>query len=640
MVLSIYRLSTAARALWRDRRGSAISMMVAGLIPGIAALGSAIDAGRVYVVKSQLQAGVDAGALAGARAFELDDATPSGRQAQAVAYFRGNFPTGYMGTSNLVLTPTFARIDGRNNTTVRATAVVPMSFMRAFGFDQQTVTAVARAEIQPHPLEVMMVLDNTGSLKANLPRDANGVVKTRITALKDAAKSFLDVLYQGGTERPDLALGFVMYDITVNVGKLLPNWQSPTVVRQQFGFNDLYMSSYGGTWPTNRLAWKGCVFSDDSVKDVNNTPTFRETGAWDIDRTLPGEGAHPPVSPYFIPPMYVPRLAAGSATAEEKAKDNGEYYKVSSVEPGNNLYRLDDTWASYMLNLDAYANNHANNPYRRWIYMMYIGLNDGAANAGDDVIVRDDLNGSYYDPAGNPWNFDTRTGTPFRINYARIPRFNSDWKAATEYSVNPLGGTTDDVNRNRTEAPSPNWQCPEEAVPIGYGRSKSYYRGIIDTKNAAIYPANGTLHHAGMLWGYRLLVRDDVFRRDNPTRESPKRALVFMTDGETALGASQNGYNNRTWTFYGNYADKPISADVNSLTSQSERRFAKTCASLQAERNPPTVYIVALTTTDANTLAMFERCAPGHVYRTNDAATLTAAFNDIAAELVDLHLVQ
>ena len=66
----------------------------------------------------------------------------------------------------------------------------------------------------------------------------------------------------------------------------------------------------------------------------------------------------------------------------------------------------------------------------------------------------------------------------------------------------------------------------------------------------------------------------------------------------------------------------------------------QTCAALQAERNPPTVYIVALTTTDANTLAMFERCAPGHVYRTSDAATLTAAFNDIAAELVDLHLVQ
>lgn len=611
-------------------------MMVAGLIPGIAALGSAIDAGRVYVVKSQLQAGVDAAALAGARAYELDDDTPAGRNAQARAYFSGNFPTGYMGTTTPDVVPAFATIDGRNNTTVRATTVVPMSFMRAFGFLQQTVTAVARAEIQPHPLEVMMVLDNTGSLKSDLPRDANGVVKTRITALKDAAKSFLDVLYQGGSSRPDLAMGFVMYDITVNVGRLLPNWQSASVVRQQFAFNDSYITMRGN-WPQNHLAWKGCVFADDSVKDLNNTLTYHEPGAWDIDRTLPGEGAHPPVSPYFIPPMYVPELAAGSATADEKAKDNGKYYKVAGVEPNNNLYKLDATYADAMLNPAAYNVDAPNNPYRRWMYVMYIGLNDGAASAGNDVITTTD--GNYYDPA-NGWNFTTNTGTPFKVNYNRIPRFNSDWKDATEYTVNPLGGSVNDGNKNKTDWPSPNWQCPEEAVPLAYGRDRSFYSNIIDQKNAAIYPANGTLHHAGLLWGYRLLVRDDVFRRTNPTRESPKRALVFMTDGETALGASQNGYTDRTWTFYGNYADSPISATAGGLTGQSERRFAKTCASLQAEQNPPTVYIVALTTTDANTLAMFERCAPGHVYRTSDAATLTAAFNDIAAELVDLHLVQ
>ncbi|WP_271300263.1 TadE/TadG family type IV pilus assembly protein [Sphingomonas sp. CV7422] len=626
------------RRLWRDRRGSAITLMVVGLIPGIAALGSAIDTGRVYIVKSQLQAGVDAAALAGARAFAVADTSPAGRDAQAMAYFRGNFTDGYMGTTGLIVTPTFTAIDGRNNTTVRASAIVPMSFMRAFGFDRQTVTAVARAEIQPHPLEVMMVLDNTGSLKDNLPRDANGVVKTRITALKDAAKSFLGVLYQGGTARPDLAMGMVMYDITVNVGKLLPNWQSPTVIRQQFAFNDQYMAQYGGSWPANHLAWKGCVFADDSVKDLNSTLTYREPDAWDIDRTLPGEGGHPPLSPYFIPPMYVPQLAQDKATAAERALNTGGFYKVAGVEPNNNLYRLDATYADPMLNYDAYSNDFQNNPYRRWLYMMYIGLNDGAGSAGNDVITRTD--GSYYDPAVAPWNFSTRTGTPFKINYGRIPNFSTDWKVATEYSVNPLGGSVNDGTKNRTEFPSPNWQCPEEALPVAYGRDRSAYTTMIDQKNAAIYPANGTLHHAGLLWGYRLLVRDDVFRRTNPSRESPKRALVFMTDGETALGTSQNGYTDRTWTFYGNYADSPISSTPGGLTGQSERRFAKTCASLQAEANPPTVYIVALTTTDANTLSMFEKCAPGHVYRTSDAATLTAAFNDIAAELVDLHLVQ
>ena len=100
---------TSAAGLWRNRRGSTIAMMAAGLIPVIAALGSAIDTGRIYVVKSQLQAGADAAALAGARAYEVTTAAPNGRDAQAKAYFDGNFPSGYMGSTQLVVTPTFTR---------------------------------------------------------------------------------------------------------------------------------------------------------------------------------------------------------------------------------------------------------------------------------------------------------------------------------------------------------------------------------------------------------------------------------------------------------------------------------------------------------------------------------------------------
>lgn len=607
--------------------------MAAALVPAIGMLGSAIDLGRMYVTRSQLQVGADAAALAGARAFQVSGPQADSRESQVKTYFADNFPVGYMGSENLSVAPSFEKSDGINTTVVQAQVTLPMTFMRTFGFGPQLVQVRAKAEIQPRPLEVMMVLDNTGSLKAMLPRDANGVAKTRITALKDAAKSFFDVLYQGADTRPDLALGMVTYDITVNVGKVLTNWKSGSV-KQLYGFNDPLAAAYGA-WPTNRLAWKGCVFGDDTVRNLNNTLTFREPGAWDIDRTLPGEGAHPPVSPYFIPPMYVPFLKTSDSRFNPKDPAN-DYYAISGVEPNNNLYRLDPNYSDRLLNPSRYNISPQHEGYRRWFYTMYIGLNDTAANAANDVITRTD--GSFYDPSLQ-WDFATNTGTPFLIQYDRIPRFTGNWRAASEYRVNPLGGTTDNVNANRTEFPSPNWQCPEEAVPIAYGRAKSFYVDQINNRNAAIYPANGTLHHAGLLWGYRLLVRDDAFPRTNPTNEAPKRALVFMTDGETALGTSQNGYTDRTWTFYGNYADAPISTKADGLTGQSERRFAKTCAALQAEENPPKVYIVALTTSDANTLTMFEKCAPGHVYRTSDAATLKAAFNDIAAELVDLHLV-
>lgn len=616
-------------------------MMVAGLIPVIAAMGSAIDAGRIYIVKSQLQTGVDAAALAGARAFAVSGSAANSRESQVRAYFGGNFPDGYMGTQDLRLQPSFDVISKVNTTTVVATANLPMSFMRIFGFVQQPVRATAKAAIQPHPLEVMMVLDNTGSLKDDLPRDANGVIKTRITALKDAAKSFNTILFQGNETRPDLAMGYVMYDITVNVGKLLTDWR-PSSVRQMFGFNDSLATTYGGSWPSNKLGWKGCVFADDTVRDLSSSLTVKDVDAWDIDRTLPGEGLHPPVSPYFIPPMYVPNVKNSSNLPQAAVPSSAYYDYARNVEPNNNLYKLHPTYADAMLNTDAYNDKFASNPYRRAFYDAYIRLNNGASSASDDVIVMNDSANSYYDPNNAPWNFTTRTGTPFRVRYDRIPQFNN-WKDASEYTVNRMGGSAGNAGgaNFKTDFPSPNWQCPEAATKVEYGRTQSFYNSIIEDRNAAIYPANGTLHHAGLLWGYRLLVRDDVFTRTPPAgQEAPKRALVFMTDGETALGAAQNGYEDRTWTFYGKFADKPISSSTGQFKAQSELRFSKTCAALQAEANPPTVYIVALTTADADTLRMFERCAPGHVYRTSDTATLKAAFDDIASELVDLHLVQ
>ncbi len=620
-------------------------MLAAGLLPTLAALGSAIDMGRLYMARSALQAGVDAAALAGARAFAVTGTGPTSRGAQVDAYFYGNFPKDTMNATNLVLTPTFTEVNKRNQTSVTATATIPMVFMQTFGMTEQQISAVAVAEIQPHPLEVMMVLDNTGSMRTDLPASKGNPSKTRITALKDASRSFLDILYQGADNRDDLALGFVMYDITANVGRLLPS----SMVRQRFGFNDPLAMQLGGGWPTQPLAWKGCVFADATVRNLSSTVTFRDPGAWDIDRSLPGEGAHPKIEPYFIPPFYTPREGFQRNKPTPKpgkerpgndgaANPNSDFYKYAGGEADFNLYKLHPQYADNMLNYDAYQDNFASNPYRRWFYDYYLGLNNGAAGVGDDVITQE--NGSYFDPDTMAWDFDTNTGTRFRVNYDRIPRFQSDWKDPTVYRINPQGGANSNGNTNRTEVPSPNWQCPEEAEPVTYGRSKSYWLDVIQNKNAAIYPANGTLHHAGLLWGYRLLVRDDVFRRTNPVNEDAKRALVFMTDGETALGTAPNGYANRTWTFYGNYGDAPISTNVGDLTRQSELRFSKTCASLQAEKNPPKVYIVALTTTDKNTLDMFERCAPGHVYRTSDAATLKSAFDDIASELVDLHLVK
>ena len=607
------------RSLAPDRRGSSAMMMAAALIPTIAAFGSAIDAGRMYVVKSQLQAGVDAAALAGARAFGITDTSANGRLAQANAYFSGNFSTepAYMGVTELQVLPTFETLNGINVTTVTASATVPMTFMRIFGISDQVMTAVAKAELQPRPLEAMMVLDNTGSMKANL---SGG--RTRITALKEAASDFVDILYQGSTARRDLALGILPYDITVNVGRLLPS----NSVEPIDGFNS-GLIYYGGDWPTNRYAWKGCVMNDSTVRNLTADRTISEPGAWDVTRTLPGRGGNPKVQPFFVPPMYVPLEASSKATAASKASPTSDFYKKFNSEPSNNLYRLDDsafgeTAADYLANSDA---------YRQFFYDYYIGLNNGAGSSGDDVIVTN--GGGYFNPGSNG---------NWAVNWKRIPRYSDSayFKNPTSSIVNKDGGRVDSGSQNTTDAPSPNWQCPEEALLPVYGRSKNAYTDYIRDKNAAIYPANGTIHHSGLLWGYRLLVRDDVFKRSNPTNEQPRRAIVFMTDGLNEVGESQNGYTDRTFTWYGRWSDATLSTKASDAETQMLRRFSKTCANIQREDNPPEVYIIALVANSAAVDTAFNDCAPGRVYRTSSTDELRKAFQDVASELVDLHLIQ
>jgi Flp pilus assembly protein TadG len=612
------RIPARVRGFGSDRRGSAIALMVAGLIPVMAALGASIDIGRLYMAKSQLQAGADAAALAGARAFSVTDGSTKSRTVQVNSYFYGNFPVGYMGVRNLTLTPTFAVVNNINVTTVTAYADVPMALMQIFGVTERRMTAVAKAELQPRPLETMVILDDTGSMRSILSGS-----KTRMTALKEAVNSFTDVLFQGGATRADLALGFVMYDVTANVGRLLKAVR-PNAVVQQPGFNDASTAA----WPGNKLGWKGCVMADSTVADVNATAATSEAGAWDLTRTLPGEGSNPKVEPYFVPPMYVPKLASASATSAEKANPLGDYYKVASkdypdnIEPNNNLYKIDTTLAN-------------NSLYRSFLYDYYIGLNNGnsGSNANDDVIVAEP-SGGYFNPSNG-----SRTTTNWKVNYSRIPQY-IQWSDAREYTINSNGGRVNDIGQDRTEFPSPNWQCPEEAVPVSYGRSRAFYTDIINNKNGAIYPANGTIHHSGLLWGYRLLVRDDVFLRTNPTNEPARRAIVFMTDGENQVGETQKGYIDRTFTWYGQWSTPRVTTDTTKTEQQSERRFAKTCANIQREANPPEIYIIALSAGTTANDALFNACAPGRVYHADTSAELDQAFKDVAGELVDLHLVQ
>ncbi|UVI38323.1 pilus assembly protein TadG-related protein [Qipengyuania spongiae] len=589
-------------------------MMAIGLLTSLAATGSAIDIGRIYMVKLQLQAGVDAAALAGARSFSNTSSSDAGRDKQVDSYFAENFPDGYLGTTSVRPDRSFRVVDQTNVTTVSARASVPMAFMQIFGFSNTNLNATATAELQPRPLEVMVVLDDTGSMQT---KDVGG--GSRMDALKAAMHTFVDTLHAGRTSREDLALGFVTYNVTTNVGDILT--EHGVAIEPMDGFTNIGTYTNGINGRGNPLGWMGCVEDDATVQNLSSSPSTFEAGAWDIVSSLPGEettrGRHPAVRPYHYKPLSL--LNNSGDTYSSSADSVSKYvpkHTQSNTSDGrrNNHYLLSP--GGDMSKGQELANKAA---YRQHFYDFYIGLNNGSATASDDVIVSS--GDGYFDPA---------SGGAWKVKYDRIPYIgnSSYWAQPNPAYGYPLNSPRR-INHTLKMA-TPNWQCPEPAMKISYGRQKSEYLNYVDYDNYAVMPASGTLHHIGLLWGYRLLARDDVFRRTNPyPDQKPIKALVFMTDGETSLSSEPTWYG-----AYGRLADRRLtdSTSTGNFQTQIMRRFAKVCEA--AKRDDIDVYIVSL---KAN-VGEFSTCAGDRYYRTSDAATINDAFGQIAVDLVDLHL--
>lgn len=178
----------------RRDKGFALVYMAVFLTFLLVATGLAVDGGRAYVVKAQLTKAVDGAALSAAR--NLNSGNPRG---EAERIFRANFPNGYMGVSSVTdpaIDPDFFDLTtiaatGVNVVTVRASAVVPTTFMRLANFQQVTVSS--SGEAQRRMVDLSLVLDVSGSIGSQWP------------AVRDAAREFINA-FDEDADRMSLTL--------------------------------------------------------------------------------------------------------------------------------------------------------------------------------------------------------------------------------------------------------------------------------------------------------------------------------------------------------------------------------------------------------------------------------------------------
>ena len=272
----IGRLRAGTKSLISDQRGNAFMLTAAAIVPVIGIVGSAVDIGRAYMTQLRLQQACDAGVLAGRRAMGGASYSEAA-QSEANKMFNFNFPEAKYGASGILFSS--EADESGSDVSGQASAVLPTELMFMFGKDQFRLSANCTAKLEISNVDVMMVLDVTGSMASKADSDDDD---TKIAALRAAAKDFYATLASADIGDGRLRFGVVPYSSSVNVGGILmakdPAWIADSAIlpsRLGEGWKNVQVC---GRWS---CSWENRYFYryEDRTFDVSAAKTGDELDA-------------------------------------------------------------------------------------------------------------------------------------------------------------------------------------------------------------------------------------------------------------------------------------------------------------------------------------------------------------------------
>lgn len=210
-------LTNRLRRLVGERDGNIAMIFGLCAIPVIVGCGIAIDVGRAYLVKLDLESALDASAIA--VASSPTTLTTTQLQARLQSYFDANFPT----TNTALAIPSSLTVSMTDPTqpqiNVTASVNVPTTFLKLIGVSDIPVAASNQVTKGTNALELALVLDNTGSMMCGdggLSNCSSGTA--HIDTLKTDAQSIVDTLFSTSVDPSKLKISVVPYVTAVNVG--------------------------------------------------------------------------------------------------------------------------------------------------------------------------------------------------------------------------------------------------------------------------------------------------------------------------------------------------------------------------------------------------------------------------------------
>lgn len=629
--------------------GNTLMLVAGAIIPLTAMIGSGVDMGRAYLVKSRLQQACDAGVLAG-RKYMSGTTFDSTAEARARAFFSNNFPSGSFGTTNITFTPARTN-DGQ--VTGTATARVPMAVMQIFGNTQIDLNVQCDARLEVANTDVMLVLDVTGSM-ADCPDDSycGSGPGSKIVGLRAAVLSFYDTVSAATSANARFRVGFVPYSSAVNMGIdpftdtnilqsgwLVDNWTYQSRVAN--------MTLDGWTPTTTYGSWSNQTFgstisNSNCTKYGNNTSFSGFNPNPSGNPTVPTNDVFQEGQPADVVQTFYERVTASYSgnksctrryrTATTTYAQNGRFgfanwdYKPVAYNVGN--YKAGNVVTAYTFNSAPSGTVTTEGSYNMVDLVNSAGSTVTGTSTSFEGCVeeRDTVAQSTYTtiPSG-AWDLDVNT-----IPSSDGTRWRPMWNELI-YDRSSGGGYNNELNTNTNRSPTGSYWCPAPSSKLAV-RTRT---DVEDYVNSLVATGN-TFHDLGMAWGVRLLSPNGLFASENTTAPNGRpisRHIIFMTDGMINTPPamySSHGYEESDRRVSG-AAVTPSTSDLNSRHSA---RFQALCN--QARANNITVWTIAFGTSNPSTLVT---CADsGKAYVATNSAALTAQFQQIAANIAKLRL--
>lgn len=696
-------LADRLRRLVRERDGNLAMIFGLAAIPIIIGCGIAIDVGRAYLVRLDLESALDAAAIA--VASSPTTLTTAQFQTRLQGYFDANFPT----TNTALAIPNSLTVSMTDPTqpqiNVTASVNVPTTFLQLIGVPNIAVAASNQVTKGTNALELALVLDNTGSMMCGDNSSGTGspcTTPAHIAALKTDAQQIVDTLFADSTDPSKLKISVVPYVTSVNVGgAFCSTGTSCTNIATDCSGD--FITDNGNTIynPSTPITPPGATYTGSTsrrsttISNVSPTPTHVYPGMTVTGNGIPSGTTVSSVSGSQI----VISNSATSTNGSDTLTISGivgywtqssnvltvVYPQLSSLtgvasgvvavgtglgvpNPNGNIHYAPATSA----NVVSTGNNtltlcknptqnagSASNPVSLTLYqpVVYDATLTATTTNWKGCVVEPTLAGEDSTGIGPDISEPSHGWTPATMNHPWWPFYwtnggGSSFSAGNNTWYVPGSGTSivyseqdGNVIGATNSSYGPNLSCPTPLVRLTTSQT------TLDTtmQNMRAWDNSGTAITVGMIWGWRTISPNPPFSDGQPYgTQSLIKAVVLETDGDAEVaGNTQN--DTTDFTGYGYISEGNLGSTTSGLyppygtpapgTANAYLQSRLTQVCTNMKAAGIVIYTIGLGDGANNTT--LQGCASdGQFYAAPTASDLGTAFQKIATSLNNLRLTK